>query len=277
MLTRIAPTPSGYLHLGNLFNFMLTWIRARQQGIPILLRIDDADSQRKRIEYLEDIFKTLDWLGIDWNEGPTSVDDFEKKWSQRFRLTNHEALLDKLLASNSTFQCACSRSTREITNQCNCLEHPPSPDQPGALKIKIPIEPFRFLDTNIGPVESLLTPFVIRQKNGMPSYQVSSLADDRDFQITHIFRGQDLLDSTVRQLYLDLMVGESGFQQIKFHHHSLIRDKNGEKLSKSAGAQSQSIRDQYSRIEIFKAFAEWQEVIGNVPETMNLWLSVPFD
>jgi glutamyl-tRNA synthetase len=277
MRTRLAPTPSGYLHLGNLFNFMLTWIRARQQGMHVLLRIDDADSQRKRSEYLEDIFKTLDWLGIDWDLGPTGIDDFEKNWSQRHRASEYAALLDALIQTNQTFSCSCSRSVKEAFNLCSCRTHPPSIDNPFAIKINTPLEPFRFLDDKIGTVDYLLTPFVVCQKNGEASYQVSSLADDRFFQITHIFRGRDLLDSTARQLYLDNLLGGSEFQHIHFHHHKLVTGNNGEKLSKSAGAQRQSIREQYTRAEIFHAFSEWQQVIGSVPETMNLWLSVRFD
>ncbi len=157
------------------------------------------------------------------------------------------------------------------------MENPPSNQHPVALKISTPIAPIRFQDEKMGGVDCPISPFVIRQKNGEVSYQVSSLADDRLFQVTHIFRGQDLLDSTVRQLYLDNLLGGSEFQHIHFHHHALITGNNGEKLSKSAGAQRQSIREQYTRAEIFRAFAEWQHVIGSVPETMNLWLSVRFD
>jgi glutamyl/glutaminyl-tRNA synthetase len=277
MRTRIAPTPSGYLHLGNLFNFMLTWIRARQQGMHVLLRIDDADSQRKRSEYLEDIFKTLDWLGIDWNLGPTGIDDFEKNWSQRHRKSNYNALLDELLQTNQVFSCSCSRSTIDAIKSCTCKENPSPNDVPVAIKINTPLESFRFLDDKIGTVDCLLTPFVVCQKNGEASYQVSSLADDRFFQITHVFRGEDLIDSTARQLYVDNMLGGSEFQHIHFHHHKLVIGNNGKKLSKSAGAQRQSIRNQYTRTEIFHAFAEWQQVNGKIPETMNLWLSVRLD
>ena len=76
---RLAPTPSGFLHLGNALNFLLIWQCARQNGGKILLRIDDLDSERKRPAYLEDIFESLHWLGIDWDEGPRSPEDFEQK------------------------------------------------------------------------------------------------------------------------------------------------------------------------------------------------------
>ena len=274
MRTRLAPTPSGNLHLGNLFNFMLTWIRARHLDVQILLRIDDADSQRKRTEFLEDIFKTLDWLGIDWDLGPTGMDDFEKNWSQRHRKSNYDLLLDELLQSNQVFSCSCSRSTIDAIKSCTCKENPSPNNVPVAIKINTPIEPFYFIDEKIGPVECLLTPFVIRQKNGEASYQVSSLADDRFFQITHLFRGEDLIDSTARQLYLDTLLGGAEFQQIHFHHHKLVTGNNGKKLSKSAGAQRQSIRNQYTRAEILLAFGDWMHFSGTKPLELKDWLEL---
>ncbi|NJL14359.1 MAG: hypothetical protein HC913_16005 [Microscillaceae bacterium] len=76
--TRFAPTPSGFLHEGNAFSFVLTWLAARHFGGKIHLRIDDLDQTRCRPEYVEDIFRSLDWLGLDWDSGPQGVDDFLK-------------------------------------------------------------------------------------------------------------------------------------------------------------------------------------------------------
>ena len=94
--TRIAPTPSGLLHEGNGASFILTYALARAYAGQILLRIDDLDAERMRLEYLDDIFKTLDWLGVEWDEGPTSVADFQQNWSQHHRLDLYQNALEEL-------------------------------------------------------------------------------------------------------------------------------------------------------------------------------------
>jgi len=85
-LTRIAPTPSGYLHLGNVFSFALTAALARRSGAEILLRIDDLDRERVQREYVEDIFETLAFMGIPWDRGPRSFDELTRAWSQVLRM-----------------------------------------------------------------------------------------------------------------------------------------------------------------------------------------------
>ena len=94
--TRFAPTPSGYLHLGNAWSLALTWLLARSRGGSIHLRIDDLDAARLRPEYLEDIFASLEWLGLDWDGGPRDPADFLARHSQRLRLDRYRAALDVL-------------------------------------------------------------------------------------------------------------------------------------------------------------------------------------
>ena len=107
--TRLAPTPSGFLHLGNGASFVATWALARAYEGEILLRIDDLDAERMRAEYVDDIFKTLDWLGLDWNEGPFSSEDFTKNWSQHLRLEAYEKALQDLQKTGDLYVCNCSR------------------------------------------------------------------------------------------------------------------------------------------------------------------------
>ena len=108
--TRIAPTPSGLLHEGNGASFLLTYALARAYEGQILLRIDDLDAERMRIEYLDDIFRTLDWLGIEWDEGPTSVADFQQNWSQHHRLDLYQNALEELKNTEGVvYACNCSR------------------------------------------------------------------------------------------------------------------------------------------------------------------------
>ena len=107
--SRIAPTPSGFLHAGNAMNFILTWAITRASGGRLLLRIDDLDKGRYRREYVEDIFAGLEWLGLDYDEGPRSVQELEERWSQHHRLNRYQLLLDQLRADKRLFACICSR------------------------------------------------------------------------------------------------------------------------------------------------------------------------
>jgi glutamyl-tRNA synthetase len=96
--TRIAPTPSGYLHAGNAWSFLLTWLSARRQGGSIRLRIDDLDAARMRGEYVEDIFASLEWLGLDWDTGPRTPAEAETIHSQRLRIPRYREALERLAA-----------------------------------------------------------------------------------------------------------------------------------------------------------------------------------
>src|SRR6188768_2417676 len=95
--TRIAPTPSGYLHEGNLYSFVLTWLLAKSSGGQVLLRIDDMDGTRVRSEYLQDIFETLAFVGLTYDEGPVNLADFEQHFGQQHRLAQYESLLADLI------------------------------------------------------------------------------------------------------------------------------------------------------------------------------------
>src|SRR5579872_4577988 len=108
--TRIAPTPSGFLHVGNILSFSLTAAMARDNGASILLRIDDLDRERANPEYVEDIFETLHFLDIPWDEGPAAATDFERHYSQLYRMALYEKALARLKAANAVFACACSRA-----------------------------------------------------------------------------------------------------------------------------------------------------------------------
>ena len=114
--TRLAPTPSGFLHIGNGASFVATWALVRAFEGKILLRIDDLDAERMRPEYIEDIFKTLDWLGLDWDEGPFSVDDFFKNWSQHLRLDIYEKALNDLAKTGCIYTCSCSRKNIRLNS-----------------------------------------------------------------------------------------------------------------------------------------------------------------
>lgn len=115
--TRIAPTPSGYLHLGNVLSFAITATLAHRHGAKILLRIDDLDRERAGKLYIQDIFDTLDFLQIPYDEGPLDAQDFEVNYSQLHRMDQYQLALDKLRDDGLVYACTCSR--KQINN-CEC-------------------------------------------------------------------------------------------------------------------------------------------------------------
>lgn len=266
--TRIAPTPSGYLHIGNAFSFLLTALLMKKHGGTILLRIDDIDDERKRPEYIDDIFISLGWLGIEWQEGPSGPSDFEQNWSQHKRIDIYNNMLSQLREAKVLFACECSRKKLAslegyaYPGTCEQLNIPPdAPDT--SWRIHVPANrTVKFHDEIKGDVEYSLGEysgsFIVRKRNRLPSYQLTSLADDVHFRINYIVRGEDLLSSTASQLYLAQKLNLTSFQEAKFLHHKLEKDEQGHKLSKTAG----SISLQYMRrhdikvSQVYKLFAE---------------------
>ncbi len=271
--TRFAPTPSGFLHPGNGISFILTWAIARAADGHILLRIDDLDKARFRQEYLEDIFETLDWLGLDYDQGPASVADFMANWSQHRRLETYTAALDQLRENGLLFACDCTR--KQIREQSEdglypgrCLDRQLAYDRKDVSWRVALQEPTKvsFHDWRWGhrilDLAGDVGNFVVRQKNGFPAYQIASLVDDREYDINFIVRGKDLLSSTAAQLYLAKLLEWPAFQQATFWHHPLLMDDDGGKLSKSAGATSlRSWRNGgRSTGSLFEKASEWLQL-----------------
>lgn len=259
-MTRIAPTPSGFLHEGNLFNFMLTWLWARSRKGKILLRIDDADAERTRPSYMDDIFRTLEWMGIDWDLGPEGPDEVERQWSQRHRRDLYAGVFEDIRKSGSLFACHCTRTrpTGEDGRSCACRTFHSSLQTPTAWKFDPGNQsPVRFTDRVMGEVSIPVAPVVIQKKDGEPAYHLCSLADDRHFGITQVVRGSDLLESTAAQLLLDQQLGGPVFSKADFWHHALLESEPGVKCSKSAGHQAVSLRETTSPDKISHRFFHW--------------------
>ena len=283
--TRIAPTPSGLLHEGNGASFILTYALARAYEGQILLRIDDLDAERMRIEYLDDIFRTLDWLGIEWDEGPTSVADFQQNWSQHHRLDLYQNALEELKNTEGViYACNCSRkqinaaSLNGLYPQTCRFKHLDFEAKETAWRVHVP-EPTSVLVKNVDTetqniyhssfiIHHLTGDFVIRQKNGLPAYQVASLIDDGHFGINVIVRGSDLWTSTAAQIFLAEQLGRTTFKETLFLHHVLTTNEKGEKLSKSKGsnALAEWRNARKTPEKLIKQAAQWL----NLPEIGNL-------
>jgi glutamyl-tRNA synthetase len=252
--TRLAPTPSGFLHAGNALNFLLTHQIARRTGASLRLRIDDLDAERERQVYVQDIFDSLAWLGIHPDVGPRDAVDLRLHGSQQLRIPRYRSLADALRADDQVYACRCSRQQRSVlqaTGQATCPCRTAGfdlDDERLAWRVRIPEDEEVTVHDLFGPSRSerpfawLPDPVVLqRSPDGRPrrpAYQLASLADDVDQGITFIVRGQDLFPSTLVQLYLARVLGLAAFAGVRFAHHPLLLDATGAKLSKSEGATS---------------------------------------
>jgi len=241
--TRIAPTPSGYLHLGNVLSFAITAALADRRGAEILLRIDDIDRQRAGVPFINDIFDTLNFLNIPWQQGPRNAVEFEEQYSQIHRLTLYQNALNQLCEGGHVFACNCSRSSQQSIG-CKCLKLNVPLDTPGvSWRFINPPDSMVQVKGLAGNYCKLQLPeemqhFVVKKKDGFPSYQLTSVIDDDYYKVDLVVRGNDLLPSTLAQLQLAAALGLNKLEETTFYHHPLILDAAGHKLSKSAGATS---------------------------------------
>ncbi len=238
---RLAPTPSGYLHLGNGVNFVLTAALAQSRGARLLLRIDDLDQARVRPGYVRDIDETIRWLLPDLATGLLAEPIYQSR-----RVRRYAAVLEGLRQNDLVFACSCSRKQLAAAQKRGGRENVDINVYPGTcagakLELDAPNTVWRMRDSGT----------VVRQRNGRVSYQLASLTDDVDHDVTHLVRGEDLRTSTAMQSVLakalrperlPTVPGDwptfGAFLDVRAWHHPLLLDDDGRKLSKSDGAQS---------------------------------------
>ena len=255
IITRIAPTPSGYLHLGNAYNFLLVWLLARTRGGKIRLRIDDLDSGRVRQRFLDAIFYDLEWLGIDWDDGPTTVDQVPL-FAQHSRMEEYMAALGHFREHRDVFGCVCTRKMIRMTGssvyQGTCVGKPLAENTIWRLHMKGDV-------LYNGERHSLQEEYVmLRSSLGIPTYQLACVVDDYLHGVNLIVRGQDLFSSSLIQTYLREALEISSHP---YHfHHDLLLDESGQKLSKSTGSLPISaIREQDKDVvSVYHSFANWR-------------------
>jgi len=242
--TRLAPTPSGFLHLGNVLSFAVTAALARKTGAKLLLRIDDLDQPRVNKLYVQDIFDTLIFLEIPWDEGPRNPMEFEALYSQIQRMAMYNQALQQLAREGKVFACTCSRSQLKGDQTCQCFNRKiPLNTQNASWRLitgDLPEPRFKSYSGEItrASLPSEMENFVVKKKDGFPAYQLTSLIDDLYYGVDLIVRGEDLWPSTLAQHVLAKALGRNNFGDITFYHHSLLVEADGKKLSKSAGALS---------------------------------------
>ncbi|MFD2784894.1 glutamate--tRNA ligase family protein [Hymenobacter rubripertinctus] len=291
VVARLAPTPSGFLHLGNAVNFTLTWLHTRRAGGTLHLRIDDLDRARFRLAYLTNIFQTLDWLGLDYDHGPAGPDDFERHFSQQHRLPEYETVLQAARAAypGRLYACRCSRAALARADRpdgcypgtCRALALPlETLDTAWRARVP-PAAAVRFPDLAQGSQTIALArelgDFVVRKKDGTPAYQVASVLDDGRLGVNFIVRGLDLLPSTAAQLWLaEMLPGQAGFAQTQFLHHGLLLDEAGQKLSKSTqtGQQRGILAEAGTPQVVYRAVARLLSLPPEAGESLSELLAV---
>ena len=242
--TRLAPTPSGFLHLGNVLSFSVTAALAEKSNAEALLRIDDLDRTRTDARYLRDIFDTLRFLEIPWSAGPVNAEDFTENYSQVHRMGRYEEALGQLAEANTVFACACSRKELLTAGHCLCEDkHIPLNAEDTCWRLitrgwgELTVRCFDGALVHSELPEDMHN-FVVRKKDGFPAYQLASVVDDLFYGVDLVVRGQDLWPSTLAQQVLAAALGKHLFNDIAFLHHPLLAESSGLKMSKSSGATS---------------------------------------
>ena len=265
---RFAPSPSGRMHLGNVFSALLAWLSVQRAGGVMVLRMEDLDPDRCRAAYAEQLADDLRWLGLDWDEG------YQKggphgPYLQSERTARYAAAFRALEERRLVYPCYCTRAERlaasaphrsdgqaVYSGKCRHLTAEErarlAQTRCSAWRLIVPDQEISFTDGLQGTYrENLLRDcgdFILRRSDGVYAYQLAVVCDDGDMGVTQVVRGRDLLDSTPRQLYL---YGLLGLTPPQFYHFPLLLTAEGKRLSKRDGAVGlDSLQERLSPEEI---------------------------
>ncbi|MBP1632425.1 MAG: glutamate--tRNA ligase, partial [Acidobacteria bacterium] len=273
---RFPPSPTGVLHVGSGRTVLYNWLFARHHRGVLVFRVDDTDLERSREEYLEDIVEGLRWLGIDWDEG-IEVGGPHGPYRQSQRLARYQEVAALLVASGWAYYDFSSPEELEALRAQAAAEGrspvydgrfrlPPAEaaarvaaGEPAPIRFAVPRPgETAFVDAIRGEMRfdhANVDDFVLLRSDGTPTYHLASTADDVDFAITHVIRGEDLLPSTPKHI---LITRAMGAEEATYAHLSLLTGPDGAKLSKRHGATSlRAYRDE-----------------GILPEAMRNYLAI---
>lgn len=236
---RFAPTPSGRMHLGNVFAAMVAWLSVRSRGGAMLLRMEDLDTQRTSMEFAQILREDLNWLGLDWDEEAPP---------QSTRTEYYETCFEKLKELDLLYPCYCTRSQLHSVNAphladgtyvyagtCRNLTEAQKAafGREPAWRVKVPDRLWQVRDFVQGDYTENLAvncgDFVIRRADGVFVYQLAVTADDGQFGVTEVVRGRDLLSSAPRQMYLQELLG---YRHPVYAHVPMLLAPDGRRLSK---------------------------------------------
>ena len=269
---RFAPSPSGRMHLGNLWACLLAWLAARSAGGRMVLRLEDLDPDRCRPEYCDQILRDLEWLGLDWDGAPVYQSRRTEAYAAAFQALANQGLL---------YPCFCTRAQRlaasaphrgdgqETGCKCKCLTETEraalARTRRPAWRLTVPGREISFTDGLQGPCsENLLRDcgdFILRRSDGVYAYQLAVVVDDAAMGVTQVVRGSDLLDSTPRQLWLQ---EELGLPHPEYGHVPLLLAPDGRRLAKRD--RDQELGELQSRYTAPELVGRLAHLAGLIPE-----------
>ena len=271
---RFAPSPSGRMHLGNLFCALLSWLSVKSRGGEWILRIEDLDTARCRPEYARQVEEDLRWLGLAWDEGG-SAGGPDAPYFQSERTALYEEALARLRGMGLVYPCFCTRAQLHAASAphredgltvypgtCRGLTaediaRREAAGRKGAIRLRVPEETVTFTDGHLGEVTEYLPTdcgdFLLRRSDGLFAYQLAVVVDDAAMGVTEVVRGADLLSSTPRQLLLYQLLG---WEAPEFFHFPLLLSPDGRRLSKRDGDLGlAALRERYTPEEIIGKLA----------------------
>jgi len=242
--TRFAPSPTGYLHVGGARTALYSWLFARNHGGEFVLRIEDTDLERSTPEAIEAIMDGMNWLNLEWDEGP---------YFQTKRFDRYNAVIDEMLVAGTAYKCYCSKERLEALREeqmangdkprydgrCRHSHEHHADDEPCVVRFANPQDGSVIFDDQIrGPIEfsnQELDDLIIRRTDGSPTYNFCVVVDDWDMEITHVIRGEDHINNSPRQI--NILKALNAPVPV-YAHVSMINGDDGKKLSKRHGAVS---------------------------------------
>jgi glutamyl-tRNA synthetase len=248
VVTRFAPSPTGFLHIGGARTALFNWLYARHHGGKALLRIEDTDKKRSTQEAIDAILDGLDWMGLDYDEAPTF---------QSQRADRHAEVANQLLAAGHAYKCfATSEELEAMRAEQRANKQPMRYDgrwrdrdaseapegAPFVVRLKTPLEGEVTIEDQVQGKVSVrneeLDDYIILRADGTPTYMLAVVVDDHDMGVTHVIRGDDHLNNAFRQLpiYRAMDEIEGGWPDPVYAHIPLIHGSDGAKLSKRHGA-----------------------------------------
>lgn len=268
---RFAPSPTGRMHLGNIFTALISWLSAKRAGGRWVLRIEDLDPQRSRMEYARQIEDDLLWLGLEWDEGGIAGGYLQ---SRRHDL--YEQALARLEATGLTYPCYCTKadilatqaphaSDGRVIYPGTCRGRKPSDsDAPHSVRLIVPDREIAFSDAIFGDRSINLArecgDFVLRRADGAWAYQLAVVVDDADMGITEVVRGCDLLDSCAQQIYLCSLLG---YEPPRYIHLPLVCNSAGVRLGKrDASLSMEALRRDFTPRQLIGRLAAMAGIIA---------------
>ena len=269
---RFAPSPTGRMHLGNVFSALLSWLSAKSRGGSWLLRIEDIDTGRSRRDYALQLMDDLQWLGLAWDGEPLWQSQRSHVYEHYFSLLQQQGCIypcyctrADLLAAQAPHESdgrvvypgTCRPRTLAIPGAAVPGASASVPSRPAAMRLMVPDEVVAFTDGHYGQQQVNLArqvgDFIVRRKDGGWAYQLAVVVDDALSGVTEVVRGRDLLLSSPQQMYVARLLG---FPPQHFIHFPLLVNSDGQRLSKRDRSLDMAcLREQYSARDIIGLLA----------------------